>query len=136
MSDASLTRNSYLTALIVTLSVLILLLIFQYGLDHPLTWQSYFFTLTVSFAASYFASNYFFGRFVYQKIKLIYKMIYRMKSPVRESQRKRISNDIISHIESEVKNWSELNRREIDELRQKEIYRKDIRVTKKGISQA
>lgn len=49
-----------------------------------------------------------------------------MKSPERRNTNKRISNDIISNIESEVINWSELNRREIEELRQKEQYRKEF----------
>jgi len=49
-----------------------------------------------------------------------------MKSPEKRERKERISDNIISHIESEVKSWSELNRKEIDQLRQKEIYRKEF----------
>lgn len=126
MSEASLTRNSYLTAIVVALATLIALLIVDLGFNQNLTWQIYLVTLLVAPVSTYFASNYYFGRFVYQKIKLIYKMIYRMKSPEKRERKERISDNIISHIESEVKSWSELNRKEIDQLRQKEIYRKEF----------
>lgn len=126
MSETSLTRNSYLTATIVTLCLVVVFVVLQLGFGYSLDLRWYFFTSVVVFTATALASNYFFSRFVYQKIKLIYKMIYRVKSPVREKKKRRISNDIITNIESEVKNWSELNRRELDELRQKEIYRKEF----------
>jgi two-component system, OmpR family, phosphate regulon sensor histidine kinase PhoR len=126
MSDASLTRNSYLTAIVVTLLVLVVMLLGQFAFGYEFQMGWYIVLVLVVFVSSFLASNYFFGRFVYQKIKLIYKMIYRVKSPVRDKNKNRISDNVISLIESDVKNWSELNRREIDELRHKETYRKEF----------
>lgn len=64
--------------------------------------------------------------FIYRKIKLIYKNIHNLKSTKTVvDKRLDLSTDIIGEVNEEVMNWAEASRREINQLRHLENYRKE-----------
>jgi len=78
------------------------------------------------FAGTYFFFRYTVDRFIYSKIRLIYKSIYNVKTQKTERQRFRSSRDILDNVEQEVTQWGEEKQKEIERLKQLEEYRKDF----------
>lgn len=66
-------------------------------------------------------------RFIYRRIKLIYKRIHRLKSPVgSEPEQVDMNQHIMDEVEAEVVKWSEENEAEIKGLKQLEEYRREF----------
>jgi two-component system phosphate regulon sensor histidine kinase PhoR len=66
-------------------------------------------------------------RFIYRKIKLIYKTISDLKRPLADKKKKpSMKSDIIYEVEQEVIDWTDDKRKEIEQLRKLEIYRKEF----------
>lgn len=64
--------------------------------------------------------------FIYRKIKLIYKNIHNLKSTKTVvDKRLDLSTDIIGEVNEEVMSWAEASRREINQLKHLENYRKE-----------
>lgn len=79
----------------------------------------------ISFVTSYFIFLYFLQRYIYRKIKLIYKNIHRFKSaPDEKSYAISMNKDIISVVEKEVQEWADEQSEEIASLKEMENYRK------------
>ncbi len=79
----------------------------------------------VSFGLFY----YFLDRFIYRKIKLIYKLIHSVK--VGRFQAERVLNpltaeDPFNEVQQEVREWIEKNQREIESIRLAEQYRREF----------
>ena len=66
-------------------------------------------------------------RFIYRKIKLIYKHIHRLKRPRKEEPEKMaMDENIIDNVESEVMEWTAEKKEEIDHLKKLEAYRREF----------
>lgn len=64
--------------------------------------------------------------FIYRKIKLIYKNIHNLKSTKGVVDKKLdLSTDIIGEVNNEVVSWAEASKKEINQLRHMENYRKE-----------
>ena len=83
-------------------------------------------TFTI-FVSAYFAFTEALKRFIYRKIKVIYKTIHRLKAP-KEKKNALIDMDsrIIEEVEQEVINWAKDRSNEIDSLKKMEAYRRDF----------
>ena len=79
------------------------------------------------FLLSYFFYRYILEKFIYSKIKLIFKTIHTLKSP-KGSKSKEIDlrKDIISDVNSQVLLWAQDKRDEIEELKKMESYRREF----------
>lgn len=84
--------------------------------------------LGVIFLISYFLFNFMFKKVIYQKIKLIYKLIYTTKANKREEifYKYILPEKTIEETEEEVKIWAEQRNNEIESLRSMEIYRREF----------
>jgi two-component system, OmpR family, phosphate regulon sensor histidine kinase PhoR len=84
-------------------------------------------TDTGVFLLSYFFYRYILEKFIYSKIKLIFKTIHTLKSP-KGSKNKEIDlrQNIISNVNKEVLLWAEDKKEEIEELRKMESYRREF----------
>ena len=92
-------------------------------LDPKLKLLSYFIIATV---AGYFINLYFLKKYIFRKIKLIYKNIHRLKLDPTEKQRNIDSDDhIIEEVEHDVAIWAEDQRKQIDHLKSLEGYRRE-----------
>ncbi|GAB4092938.1 ATP-binding protein [Flaviaesturariibacter terrae] len=111
------------TALV--LSVPIGLGFFAYG-GH--SWKEATVSFVLIFAGSYGLISYIFQRFIYRKLKLIYKFIYQTKaSKKQETYYKYIlPQKSIDEVREDVEAWGEQKRREIDLLKRNENFRKEF----------
>ena len=66
-------------------------------------------------------------RFIYRKIKLIYKTISDLKRPLSDQKKTpTMKSDIIGEVEQEVIDWTDSKKMEIEQLRKLEIFRKEF----------
>jgi two-component system, OmpR family, phosphate regulon sensor histidine kinase PhoR len=79
------------------------------------------------FVLSYFIYKYILEKFIYNKIKLIYKNIHTLKTG---KGKKNISidlnKDIISQMDQQVEAWAQDKKTEIEELKKLEAYRREF----------
>lgn len=81
----------------------------------------------LTFLSGYWVVLYALKRYIYRKIKLIYKSIHRFKVTAKDKTRDvDINTDIIGEVEKEVSNWILGQRREIESLKSMETYRRNF----------
>jgi two-component system, OmpR family, phosphate regulon sensor histidine kinase PhoR len=107
-------------------AVAIALGLVNYYFQHSLTDLviTFIITLTICFVVFY----YLIERYVYSKIKLIYKLIHNLKlgKDLKDALGEYVSNDPINDVEQEVKEWARVKKIEIEALKQQEQYRREF----------
>ena len=93
----------------------------------PIWWVALL-CLVVIFGGSYTLILFMVQRFVYRKIKLIYKLIYQTKASKREEfyYKNILPQKSIDEVREDVEKWAEQRRAEIELLKQNEAYRKEF----------
>lgn len=111
-----------ITALLVSVAVGVCFLFFDI-----LWWHALIAVLWV-FICSFFIFREVLRRFVYRKIKLIYKFIYQTKASKREEffYKNIIPQKSIEEVEEDVQQWAEKRNEEIESLRANEKFRKEF----------
>jgi len=112
----------FINALAVALSLSIINFYFQQN------FVDFFITFTVSLITSYLVFYYLIERFVYSKIKLIYKLIHNLKlgKDLKDALGEYVSADPINDVELEVKEWARDKKSEIDQLKDQEKFRREF----------
>lgn len=64
--------------------------------------------------------------FIYRKIKLIYKSIHNLKLGKDNAFGEHLSDDPVNDVEQEVEEWARTKRKEIDDLKRMEQFRKEF----------
>jgi two-component system phosphate regulon sensor histidine kinase PhoR len=92
------------------------------------SWYDVAITFFVTLVTSFLVFYYLIEKYVYSKIKLIYKLIHNLKlgRDLRDALGEHISADPINDVEAEVKEWAREKKTEIDELRKQEKFRRDF----------
>jgi two-component system, OmpR family, phosphate regulon sensor histidine kinase PhoR len=81
----------------------------------------------ILFSFSFFIVKYVLEKFIYDKIRPIYKTIFNLKAPKGEEQiQTEKNNDIISSVNQQVLRWAEDKKEEIEELKKLEAYRREF----------
>ena len=114
---------SVLTALFVFLA----LLITRLASWHAVSWIIVIAVPALTFLFSFFLIRLYLERFLYRKIKLIYKTIYDTKIPDKEKSKSiDLSGDVVTDAENEVIEWKKKKSKE--DLRKKKLenYRKEF----------
>lgn len=111
-----------ITALAVALSIALVNFHFQ---------QSWYFMLVsfgISFATSFILFYYLLEKYIYSKIKLIYKLIHNLKlgKDLKDALGEYVSSDPINDVEQEVKEWAGAKKQEIDILKKQEQFRREF----------
>jgi two-component system, OmpR family, phosphate regulon sensor histidine kinase PhoR len=85
-------------------------------------------TFVTLFIIAYALTHYFVQRFIYRKIKLIYKFIYQTKATKREEfyYKNILPQKSIEEVSEDVEKWAAQRKEEIEMLRQNELYRKEF----------
>ena len=85
-------------------------------------------SFVILFAISYFLIRYFLERFIYRKIKLIYKFIYQTKASKREEfyYKNILPQKGIDEVREDVEKWAEQRKQEIESLKQNEQFRREF----------
>ncbi len=127
MNNISLKRLSFYTASLAAIAVLVLVFATMLFTQTELRW--YFFTLlpAVVFVSVYLIIQILVGRFIYSKIKLIYKTISIQKSE-KGKVRGILENDknLFDRVRQEVEEYDRNKLAEIEQLKTMENYRKDF----------
>ncbi|GAB3924682.1 sensor histidine kinase [Mucilaginibacter myungsuensis] len=92
-------------------------------------WYDLAITFVVSFAISFIVFYYLIEKYVYSKIKLIYKLIHNLKlgRDLRDALGETTSSaDPINDVEKEVKEWARAKKTEVDDLRKQEKFRREF----------
>lgn len=92
------------------------------------TWVEALVAFVLIFAGSYVLILYIFQRFIYRKIKLIYKFIYQTKASKKEEMYHKyiLPQKSIDEVREDVEAWAERRNRELEGLRQSEQFRKEF----------
>jgi two-component system phosphate regulon sensor histidine kinase PhoR len=93
-----------------------------------LNWQIGLGSLVVVFAGGYWLILVTMERFIYRKIKLIYKLIYQTKATKKEEMYFKyiLPQKSIDEVRADVEEWGERRIHEIEILQQNEAYRKEF----------
>jgi two-component system, OmpR family, phosphate regulon sensor histidine kinase PhoR len=85
-------------------------------------------TFVILFGIAYGVTHYFIQRFIYRKIKLIYKFIYQTKATKREEfyYKSILPQKGIGEVSQDVEKWAARKSEEVEKLRQNEAYRKEF----------
>ena len=112
----------FINALVVALTLAIVNYYFQHNLYHLAL--TFFLTLIICYIVFY----YLIEKYVYSKIKLIYKLIHNLKlgKDLKDALGEYVSDDPINDVEHEVKEWARVKKIEIDALKQQEQFRREF----------
>jgi two-component system phosphate regulon sensor histidine kinase PhoR len=91
-------------------------------------WYDMMITFLVTFITSYIVFYYLIEKYIYSKIKLIYKLIHNLKlgRDLRDALGEHVSADPINDVEHEVQEWAKQKKTEIDDLKKQEKFRRDF----------
>ncbi len=112
----------FVNALAVALSLALLNFYFQQN------WLYMLATFSVALVTSFVVFYYLTERYVYSKIKLIYKLIHNLKlgKDLKDALGEYVSADPINDVEQEVKEWAINKKSEIDGLKKQEEFRREF----------
>lgn len=84
--------------------------------------------LVIIYGGSYLLISFMLERFIYRKIKLIYKFIYQTKATKKEETYYKylLPQKSIDEVREDVEAWAEENKQEIELLRKNEQFRKEF----------
>jgi two-component system phosphate regulon sensor histidine kinase PhoR len=115
-------RLSFLTALII--SVPLSLLVFIVEKD----WRWGLGSFVIILSGSYLLILFMLKRFIYRKIKLIYKFIYQTKATKKEEMYYKyiLPQKSIEEVSEDVEKWADENKKEMELLKQNELFRREF----------
>ncbi len=108
------------------LAVAITLGITNFYFSH--SWYDVFQIFSISLITSFIVFYYLTEKYVYSKIKIIYKLIHNLKlgRDLRDALGENMSSDPIQDVEEEVKEWAKEKKLEIDMLKKQEQFRREF----------
>ncbi len=91
-------------------------------------WYIPLIVFAITFVIIYWIYNYTLQRFIYRKIKLIYKFIYQTKATKKEEffYNNILPQKSLEEVNIDVQNWATQKRDEIEMLRANELFRKEF----------
>ncbi|HJS56357.1 MAG TPA: ATP-binding protein [Chitinophagaceae bacterium] len=113
---------SFFTALILTLPISLLV----YAVEK--SWQWGVGSFIIILGGSYLLISFMLERFIYRKIKLIYKLIYQTKATKKEEMYYKyiLPQKSIDEVREDVEKWAEENKQEMELLKQNEQFRREF----------
>jgi two-component system phosphate regulon sensor histidine kinase PhoR len=113
---------SFFTALILTVPITLLVFIAEKD------WRWGLGSFVIILGGSYLLISFMLERFIYRKIKLIYKFIYQTKATKREEiyYKYILPKKSIDEVSEDVEKWAEENKQEMELLKQNEQFRREF----------
>jgi two-component system phosphate regulon sensor histidine kinase PhoR len=112
-------------ALIVVIFLAVLFSVFALFVDENPQWWFMLILLPAMFLLTYYLFRYTLEKFIYEKIRIIYKTI-RNKKSVRGSEQPEIKGKTIENVYEEVVDWGNKKSMEIEELKEMAKYRREF----------
>jgi two-component system phosphate regulon sensor histidine kinase PhoR len=128
MAETTPKRLALILSVILSLLAAALFLIFEGIESKPYYWLLVPVALVILIVIQYYVLRYSLERFIYSRIKLVYKSIHKQKLN-KGDKREQIANIhgyIIEKVNEEVENWANDRKEEIDELKKMEVYRREF----------
>lgn len=115
-------RLSFFTALILSIPISLLIWL----IEQNWYWGLGSFVITLS--GSYLLIAFVLERFIYRKIKLIYKQIYQTKATKREEMYYKyiLPQKSIDEVREDVEKWAQENKQEMEVMKQHEQFRREF----------
>lgn len=127
MKDASPKKLASIAALLVMFAFTGILILAGIFSEMQISYLVFFVGGLLLYIVSYSVFYYILNNFIYNKIRLVYKTIHELKAPSRERQEKLYRNsDIIQRANEEVAAWASDKRKEIEDLKKMEAYRREF----------
>lgn len=127
MNTTSSQRLSVIASFVTTMVYVVINLVGFFIWETPLNGYVFVFTLISLFTVSFFTYKYILDKFIYEKIRLIYKTIHELKSSKKAGKISLFNrNDIIEQANLEVQEWAETKAREVADLKKLEAYRREF----------
>ncbi|HPE56687.1 MAG TPA: ATP-binding protein [Bacteroidales bacterium] len=127
MKNATPIVVARLVTLIAAAFLLFIMLVLKLVMPDKLAWIIVFIVPVILGVALYIINVYSLERFIYRKIKLVYKTIYDTKLSAQEKPVKSdLKSNVIQDVENEVINWQQNNLKEIRKQKKLEKYRKEF----------
>jgi two-component system phosphate regulon sensor histidine kinase PhoR len=123
MKSASSKQLTLLISLVITLVSFLYWLIDFFLIT---SWWIGILWISTVFVVSYFAIRYILNHFIYDKIKPIYKSIHDINIKNKSIHKHNEPIDIITKVKNEVTTYSEHKKKEIEQLKKMERYRKEF----------
>lgn len=115
-------RISFLVAIIVSL-IIILIEYFQEQINFTLILVVF----PLTFIVSFFSFKIAIEKFIYRKIKLIYRTIHKLKLDKGEQIKEiNFNSDVLNEVKTEVEKWDKTNKNEINRLKGLENYQREF----------
>jgi len=122
----SLTNAFVVTALYVIFFITGVLIISPGALHHFYTILFLLASAVILFVCSFLVFRYTLEKFIYSKIRLVYKTIHNIKTKKGNAKPPRIDLQFLEHVNQEVEEWQHEQSREIEQLRMLEQYRREF----------
>lgn len=128
MAETTPKRLAFILAVLLSLMAAFMFFIFE-GFNAK---QNYWFLMLGSFLLlifiQYIILHYSLERFIYSRIKLVYKTIHTQKlgKDSKKGYIASIHGDIIHKVNEEVQSWADDRKEEIDEFKKMEVYRREF----------
>ncbi len=120
-------RLLILGSLVIATGSSFILLIFRFFVSYHIHWIYILLTFISSYLFSYYAFSFILQRYIYDKIKLIYKTIHTLKVPEGTKDKKvDLRKEILQQVNEDVVSWAEDHKRELDDLKKLEVYRREF----------
>jgi len=127
MKNYSATNLAYYSSTILSLIVFILLSVFDLLHYQRIVWIEKIIITPLVLITSFIFLRYFIFKFIYDRIRLIYKSIHTKKEQGTKAKEKfNAKLDLINQVDKDVSKWAEEKSREIENLRKMSMYRKEF----------
>ena len=128
MSETTPKRLALILAALLSVFTAVIFFIFEGVFASQLSWISIVVTLILLLVIQYLILKYALEKFIYDRIKLVYKAIHKQKlnKDDKKGQISSIHGDIIGKVNEEVESWANERKEEIDELKKMEVYRREF----------
>jgi two-component system, OmpR family, phosphate regulon sensor histidine kinase PhoR len=128
MTEITPKRLAFILAVLLSLMASVIFSLFVGIESNQYLWILLPATFLLLVFIQYLILGYALEKFIYSRIKLVYKSIHKQKlsKDDKKNQILSIHGDIISKVNQEVENWANDRKEEIDALKKMEVYRREF----------
>ncbi len=127
MKESSPKKLAIFSAFILSLTFVLVMVLYYMSLRHVPVWMLIMGGGALVFTLTYTLFYYILNRFIYDKIRLIYKTIRDLKTSGSARREQLFSDmDLISRASEEVAAWASDKKKEIEDLKKLEAYRREF----------
>lgn len=128
MAETTPKRLAWILSILLSILTVVAVLFFEGLNSEKYRWVILFLTLVSLIIIQYLILRSALEKFIYSRIKLVYKSIHKQKLS-KDDKKEHVTSihgDIIGKVNEEVENWANDRKEEIDELKKMEVYRREF----------